>query len=73
MRENYGKTDKISYCAGRCKRAYKFYLFKGGIIINENENGAEASEDELLHIMDKKYFVGRIELLLGVSNFRIQI
>lgn len=50
-----------------------FIYSKGGIIINENENGAEASEDELLHIMDKKYFVGRIELLLGVSNFRIQI
>ena len=36
-----------------------FIYSKGGIIINENENGAEASEDELLHIMDKKYFVGK--------------
>ena len=46
---------------------------KGGIIINKNENGAEASEDELLHIMDKNILSERIELLLGVSNFRIQI
>lgn len=44
-----------------------FIYSKGGIIINEN--GQEADEDDLLHIMDRKHFDGKYEF----TNWSIKL
>lgn len=44
-----------------------FIYSKGGIIINEN--GQEADEDDLLHIMDRKHFEGKYKFAYWCIKF----